>query len=81
MDICDNFNFILDNYTELEKVDKNSDIYRCFNNLANAFRSLINRNDIDTEFSIGKGNKAFVPWIRIHNTNKKLVKVLKKSSI
>ena len=61
MDICNNFNFILDNYTELEKVDKNSDIYHCFNNLANAFRSLINRNDIDTEFSIGKGNKASVP--------------------
>lgn len=81
MDICNNFNFILDNYTELKKVDKNSDIYRCFNKLANAFRSLINRNDIDTEFSIGKGNKASVPWIRIHNTNKKLVKVLKKSSI
>ena len=74
MDICNNFNFILDNYTELEKVDKNSDIYRCFNNLANAFRSLINRNDIDAEFSIGKGNKALVPWITVHSTNPKIRK-------
>ena len=61
MDITNNFNYILDNYLNLEKVDKSSEIYRAFKDLKNAFKILINRNDIDAEFSIGKGNKALVP--------------------
>lgn len=74
MDICNNFNFILDNYSKLEKVDKNSDIYRCFNNLAKEFKFLINRSDIDTGFGIGRPKKALVPCINIYSTNKKIRK-------
>ena len=75
MDICNNFNYILNNYHNLEKVDKNSEIYQYFKDLSDAFKNLIkNRNDIDTEFSIGKGNKALVPWISIYSTNPKIRK-------
>lgn len=74
MDITNNFNYILDNYLNLEKVDKSSEVYRAFKDLKNAFKILINRNDIDAEFSIGKGNKALVPWITVHSTNPKIRK-------